>query len=62
MAISIQSPLSYYLHVGKELHQQNTTDCLQKITANVSIDRDANAKTVAQYNKYRARKLGIMLN
>ena len=54
MATSIQSPLSYYLHVGEPLHKQNTAECLQEIAASVTIDRSANAKTVAQYNQYCA--------
>ena len=51
MAITIESPLSYYLHVGEEQHKQNVETCLQEIAASVSIDRDANAKTVAEYNQ-----------
>ena len=52
MAIPIQSPLSYYLHVGEQAHKQNVRERLTAITANVVIDRDANAKTVAEYNQY----------
>lgn len=52
MATPIQSPLSYYLHVGKELHQKNTAERLQEIAANIPIDRAENAKTVAKYNEY----------
>ncbi len=52
MAISIQSPLSYYLHVGEQLHKQNVQERLTEFTAGVVIDRAENAKTVAEYNQY----------
>ena len=50
---TIQSPLSYYTHVGEPLHKQNVAACLQEIANSVAIDRDANAKTVAKYNQYQ---------
>lgn len=53
MAMSIQSPLSYYLHVGEALHKQNTEQRLKDLTSGVPIDREANAKTVGEYNRYR---------
>ncbi len=50
---TIQSPLSYYTHVGEPLHKQNVATRLQEIAATAAIDRDANAKTVAKYNQYQ---------
>ena len=51
---TIQSPLSYYTHVGEPLHKQNVAARLQEIANSVAIDRDANAKTVAKYNQYQS--------
>lgn len=53
MPTPIQSPLSYYLHVGEQLHKQNVRQALNEIASSVAIDRDGNAKTVAKYNHHR---------
>ena len=52
MAIPIQSPLSYYLREGRQLHKKNTEECLQKLTEKAAVDREENARTVAEYNGY----------
>jgi len=46
----ILSPLDYYLNTAKRTHSQYTREYLNLLSEHASVDRAANAQTVAKYN------------